>query len=52
MKTLYKIAHRVSRAAGWKRLEAWSYLKWFRWWIDRDPALGYWKFADEFLGAR
>lgn len=50
MKILYKIVNRTAHAFGMRRLEQWSYLGWFRWWMREDPVMGYWRFAAEYLG--
>lgn len=50
MKTLYKAANRIAGALGMRRLESWSYMRWLRWWMRRDPVMGYWRFASEYLG--
>lgn len=49
-KILYRTANTVARRAGWKTLEQWSYLGWLRWWMRKDPIMGYWKFSAEYLG--
>jgi len=50
VKTLYKAANRIACALRLRRLESWSYMKWFRWWMRKDPAMGYWRFSAEYLG--
>lgn len=50
MNVLYKTVHRFARMFGMRRLEQWTYTRWMRWWLDRDPILGYWRFAAEYLG--
>ena len=50
MKTLYKIAYYAALRAGAKRLEAWAYMRWLRWWMRKDPVMGYWRFSAEYLG--
>lgn len=50
MKILYRTANTVARRVGWKTLEKWSYLRWFRWWMRKDPVMGYWRFSTEYLG--
>lgn len=51
MKTLYKAVNRAAHLLGAGRLAAWSYARWLRWWMKKDPELGYWRFAEEYLGA-
>lgn len=50
MKTLYKAVNKAARLLRMRRLEAWSYARWLRWWMREDPIMGYWKFATEYLG--
>ena len=50
MKTFYKTVNRIARALRLRRLELWSYLKWFGWWMRKDPVMGYWRFFAEYLG--
>ena len=50
MKTLFKAVNRAARLLRMRRLEAWSYMRWLRWWMREDSVMGYWKFAAEYLG--
>ena len=50
MKTLYRVVNKAARLLRTRRLETWSYARWLRRWMREDPVMGYWKFADEYLG--
>jgi len=49
---LYRLLNRFARSWRIGRLERWTYLKWFSWWMKKDPALGYWRFSAEYLGGK
>jgi hypothetical protein len=48
----YKIVTRAADALGFRRLSSWAYGGWFRSWMDEDPIMGYWRFAEDYLGKR
>lgn len=50
MKTFYRAVNRIAGALRLRGLESWSYLKWLRWWMQKDPVMGYWRFSAEYLG--
>ena len=50
MKTLYRVVNKAARPLRTRRLEAWPYERWLRRRMREDPAMGYWKFAAEYLG--
>lgn len=49
MKTFYKIVNKIARTLRLHKLESWSYLRWFRWWMRKDLVMGYWRFVAEYL---
>ena len=48
----YKIVTRTAQKFGFPRLASWAYCGWFLSWMEEDPVLGYWKFADDYFGKR
>lgn len=46
----YKAINRIANALGIRRLASWAYCGWFRSWMEKDPVMGYWKFADDYIG--
>ena len=52
MRIFYKTVNRTANALGMRRLTSWAYRKWARWWMDADPNMWYWLFAEDYLGER
>lgn len=48
----YKIVTRAADTFGFRRLSSWAYRGWLRSWMDEDPIVGYWRFAEDYLGER
>ena len=48
----YKIVTKSAEELGFRRLASWAYRGWFRSWIDEDSIMGYWRFAEDYLGER
>ena len=48
----YKAVTKAAGAFGLRRLEAWSYVKWLRLWMNENPETGYWRFVEDYLGKR
>ena len=46
----YKIITKSAKKLGFSRLESWAYTKWMKWWMDFDPDMGYYLFAEDYLG--
>lgn len=48
----YKAVTKSAERLGFSRLASWAYAKWMRWWMDMDPDMGYYLFAEDYLGER
>lgn len=49
MNKLYKMINKTARAMHLHKLESWSYIKWFNWWMHKNPDTGFWEFSAEYL---